>query len=92
MTLSLVCRLPNDFSIFSIILLTAHRDLCVKKILHRDISYNNILLNNDICNSEERPGLLIDFDYAAHVGDAMGSAFGTRTVCDYEAIFTHPLF
>jgi serine/threonine protein kinase len=42
---------------------------CPKKILHRDISVNNILLPNEDSPPVGHRGFLIDFDYAKSLAD-----------------------
>lgn len=49
------------------------------KVLHRDISPNNILYVYD--ESGKAKCLLIDFDYAATVGRVQQASHGFRTVC-----------
>ena len=65
---------------------TAHKACCEKGILHRDISFNNILLVRYENESPHklRQGMLIDFDYAASKSQEM--AIGQRTVssCGYQ--------
>jgi serine/threonine protein kinase len=59
----------------------AHQHLCTeKKILHRDISYNNIMLYHspDSANGL-RKGLLIDFDYALPLDNSCTVSVGDRT-------------
>jgi hypothetical protein len=59
----------------------AHQHLCTeKKILHRDISYNNIMLYHspDSANGL-RKGLLIDFDYALPLDNSCTYSVGDRT-------------
>jgi thiamine kinase-like enzyme len=58
-----------------------------KDIVHRDISYSNILLLEPIDDAEDeiiseafRSALLIDFEYAAHLSDAYAMSPGLRTV------------
>jgi hypothetical protein len=60
----------------------AHGTLCHEhRILHRDVSKNNVLLWHDSnANHNHRRGLLIDYDYAEKL-DANGDfSLGTRTV------------
>ena len=60
----------------------AHKACCDKGVLHRDLSFNNILLARNPKHSAEKPrqGLLIDFDYAASVSPARKAEIGQRTV------------
>jgi hypothetical protein len=54
-----------------------------KQLVHRDISYNNILLlepKDGDGKEENRRGLLIDLEYAATIVTAQGMASGRRTV------------
>ena len=61
-----------------------------KDIVHRDISYTNILvLEVDVVGQEAanegpveviHPGLLIDFEYAAHLSDAYAMLPGRCTI------------
>ena len=60
----------------------AHSTLCQEhRILHRDVSKNNLLLWRDPnANQNHCRGLLIDYDYAEKL-DANGDfSLGTRTV------------
>lgn len=59
----------------------AHEECCQQLIIHRDISYNNILLVRNEEDSEspyKYRGMLIDFDYAASTEQQ--SRVGQRTV------------
>jgi serine/threonine protein kinase len=48
---------------------TAHKSLCEDyRILHRDISFSNLLLTRP-SSTEPAVGLLIDFDYAQHMNE-----------------------
>jgi hypothetical protein len=60
----------------------AHRALCQDfRILHRDISKNNLLLWHDPdVNRNHRRGLLIDYDYAEELDINGDFSLGTRTV------------
>lgn len=72
----------------------AHQVLCdEKKILHRDISHNNIMLyqpHQGLSSGAERRGFLSDYDYAARlvpidevdVQLGVDSAQRQLTVCD----------
>lgn len=55
-----------------------------KKLVHRDISYNNILLyerqDEDVTLEDYRRGLLIDLEYAAALDAAQSASPGRRTV------------
>lgn len=70
---------------FALVLKTLATD---KKLVHRDISYNNILLHepqdgNDKEDGKEdnhRRGLLIDLEYAASLGTPQSTSPGRRTV------------
>jgi serine/threonine protein kinase len=61
-----------------------------KKLVHRDISYNNILLqepqDGDDKHEGYRCGLLIDLEYAASLVTAQTTSPGRRTV---SAKLTH---
>jgi hypothetical protein len=60
--------------------ITAHELLCTeKRILHRDISYNNIMLYSDVPGTL-RHGLLIDYDYASPLDRGGDYSEGDRTV------------
>jgi Fungal protein kinase len=59
------------------------------KILHRDISLNNIMLVRDNDGNFEC-GLLIDFDYAALIRDDGGFSDGMRTVCPLHLFYISP--
>lgn len=54
----------------------AHRTLCTNKILHRDISVNNILLTSGE-EGQRSCGLLIDYDYAFWYKDQNPKDVGT---------------
>jgi serine/threonine protein kinase len=59
----------------------AHEECCQRLIIHRDISYNNILLVHNEEHSKspyKYRGMLIDFDYAAST--KQHSKIGQRTV------------
>jgi hypothetical protein len=62
---------------------SALQELSAKKdLVHRDISYNNVLLLEleDGDSDDLRPGLLIDFEYAASRSLSRALAAGSRTV------------
>ncbi|KAF8798241.1 hypothetical protein BYT27DRAFT_7123095 [Phlegmacium glaucopus] len=57
----------------------AHEDCCKRGVIHRDVSFNNILLvHNDNQPDGSRQGMLIDFDYAAST--LQKSKIGQHTV------------
>lgn len=66
---------------FALVLKTLAED---KGLVHRDISYNNILLQMPQGEDEKkkvfRRGLLIDLEYAASLVTAQSTAPGRRTV------------
>jgi serine/threonine protein kinase len=57
--------------------------LLVKGILHRDISFNNLLLSSN----PDTNGVLIDFDMAKRMKDIIanqGTEGDSRTVCEFR--------
>ncbi|KIM77878.1 hypothetical protein PILCRDRAFT_11564, partial [Piloderma croceum F 1598] len=57
-----------------------HKDLCEKKrILHRDISKNNIFMWRDPGFQLHRRGLVIDYDYAERLDEKKNISIGSRT-------------
>lgn len=61
-----------------------------KSLVHRDISYNNILLyepqDRDVKQEGHRRGLLIDLEYATSL-NSQSSAPGRRTVSANFSVF-----
>jgi serine/threonine protein kinase len=56
---------------------SAHKSLCEDlQILHRDISFSNLLLTRP-SSTQLAVGLLIDFDYAQHLQDASEETVAT---------------
>lgn len=80
----------------------AHQEISThRNTVHRDISYNNIMLfNHEDPTTKLRKGLLIDFDYAAKIMDKGKVSPGKRTArtsllihyhCYSHLIFREPL-
>ena len=88
-----VSALINIFSICVLLIFSVHSALKQlveeKSTVHRDISYSNILLlESDVNVTKDRstqatfrPGLLINFEYAARLTDAYVASPGPCTVC-----------
>lgn len=82
-TLPQVCSILSLFTYVQLFASSALQELSDKKdLVHRDISYNNVLLleledgdSDNLCS-----GLLIDFEYAASRSLSRGLAAGSRTV------------
>jgi thiamine kinase-like enzyme len=69
----------------------AHKAICERKrILHRDVSHNNIMLYKLAQSGEGlRRGLLIDFDYAMTLEPLVNNNScykGHRTVCSSQYV------
>lgn len=64
---------------------SVHEGLCNAKILHRDISINNIMLSPSKNEGGRHKGLLIDFDYAFVVELRADSSADGRNVENPQA-------
>ena len=62
-----------------------HDSLCNAKILHRDISLNNIMLSPAKNEGERHRGLLIDYDYAFVVELRADSSVDGKNVENIQA-------